>query len=285
MTMPNNNKFFITKSNFKKIVFKTKLNIDQNISKIFESIYSDINLRPYINDKEASTIKKTIDFLECSEEFLLNIKDDTIKGKTNFSSNSNFIFVSVSSPKYHKNSSCETLSNDFENFEIPSEIMERGKDEIKKFREFANKNKKLLKDDKEDVFIFKLTYEFKLTTHINKILFNNSGYVDLYKQSEKDIEVKIKETIEKIESFRETEEGRNAIRGYIYSSVRNTENLKPLEKELLLYKRLLIDLVMQFNVNKFKNENEDITFSEKLLEFYGFQKCAMCFPEKIEFNL
>ena len=38
---------------------------------------------------------------------------------------------------------------------------------------------------------------------------------------------------------------------------------------------------MEFNIQK----NNGLTFSENLLEFYGFQKCRVCFSNGIKYEL
>ena len=54
-------------------------------------------------------------------------------------------------PAYHKAIDCPRISANYENFEIPEAIREKGVDEVVKFRKWFEENKHLL--DKPDVFV------------------------------------------------------------------------------------------------------------------------------------
>ena len=210
--------YSITTSNFKKLIYKSQIEIEKNISILFESIYDKIDLSPYVSTNEAATIFKAVKFLMDSENFMLDLKNKNIinrdKGNS-VASRSNYIFTS--SPKYHENNDCKTLLNDFKNFEIPEEIRKKGDEEIAKFRDFAKENADFLKNGKEDIFIYKLKMKFSLKQPISKILYSNSGKIEVSKLSHLNIEENILNTIEKIEKLKETEEGRISIKKYMYA--------------------------------------------------------------------
>jgi hypothetical protein len=239
-------KYSITISNFKKIIEESKIIIEEDITTTFRSIYGEINLRPYLNNKEAIDIRKLAEFLTNSEMHASLFKGKKISNqiKKAIPSRSNYIFTSSSSsPKYHKNSECRTLLNDFENFEIPAEIKDKGEEEIVKFRAFARENRGLLKNGNEYLFIQKLKEKFDLTSDINKISFNNSGKVDVLKMSTINIKEKISEIIKNLEEINKSDKGRESIKQYMFTPnkmikvMKENENICLLDLEVLELKK------------------------------------------------
>lgn len=280
--------YYITRSNFKKMVFSSKIEVEDNIIKLYKEVYDKLDLTPYINYREIKSLKKQILFLEKTEDFLMTLeKDSRIKNTktSNRSSNSDFIFNDLGSPRYHLDSTCKTLSNNYLNFEVPEEITSRGLDEIASFRKFAYDNRKLLNEGREDVFLLRLKGRFRLQHPIGRIEFDNSGRTSVSDTEDScdlaGLQDKIKITIEKIEYFRQTEEGRKAIKSYLYASIKHLTtniNLNNSEKELLEFKRDLINLIINYHIRK--NKVNGTTFSKYLLFLYGFEPCGKCCAEK-----
>lgn len=283
-------KYSITTSNFKKIIEESKIKIEEDITITFKSIYGEINLRPYLNEKEAIDIRKLIDFLLNSETYVSTLKKQKgdSQGKKTIPLQSRYIFTSSSSsPKYHKNNECRTLLNNFENFEIPREIEVQGKEEIAKFREFARENRGLLKNGKEHLFIIKLKEKFNLNSDINKISFNNSGKIEVLKMSTPNIKEEISKIIKNLEAINNSDAGRKSIKKYMFvpgkmiKIMEKNETLCLGDLEVIAMKKKLLDLIIEFNIQK----NKGLTFTENVLEFYGFEKCGVCFSDEIRYEL
>lgn len=285
------NKYAITTSNFKKLVQRTKIEIEEDIITTFKSIYAETNLRPYINNNEATDIRKLAEFLVNTEKYGSALQKQREKSALpigNKATSNHYLFTSASvAPSYHKGIDCKTLANDFENFEIPLEIRSKGDDEIIRFRNFARDNRGLLKNGKEYLFIQRLKDEFRLKCDINKISFHNSGKVEVSKMSTPNIKENIAQIIEKLEEIRATEHGRLSIKKYMFApstaarALRLNENLNDTDREILEHKKNLLDLIIEFNIQK----SDGLSFSENLLQFYGFKKCGVCFSDETRFEL
>ncbi len=285
------NKYAITTSNFKKLVQRTKVEIEEDIITTFKSIYSETNLRPYLNQKEATDIRKLTEFLVNTEKYdsaLQKQREKIALPVANNATSNHYLFTSASvAPSYHKSVDCKTLANDFENFEIPLEIRNKGNDEVNRFRNFAKENRGLLKNDREYLFIQKLKDEFRLKCDINKISFHNSGKVEVSKMSTPNIKENISQIIKRLEEIRATEDGMQSITKYMFApstaarALRENENLNETDREVLEHKKNLLDLIIEFNIQK----SDGLNFSETLLQFYGFKKCGICFSDEMRFEL
>lgn len=288
--MSHQEKYFITSSNFKKLVFASKIWIHSEISEVYREIFDKANVSNLINHNEARRIRKVILFLQESEERLISLEAQnkfTSGRKPLNSSTGNFLFES-GPPKYHTSSSCETLSKDFDNFEVPEEVISRGEDEVKAFRDFARANRKLLGEGKEDIFLLRLQNQFSLHSRIGKVSFPNSGKIDVPSQtiqiSPNEIADKIEVAIEVLNSFRATPEGLVAFKKLMYAPINRLHDSElsftEVERSLLEGKRNLINLIMQYHIQKHRGGNT--TFSAKLLEMYGFKACGSCCEDNID---
>lgn len=241
------NKYAITTSNFKKLVQRTKIEIEEDIITTFKSIYSETNLRPYLNKKEATDIRKLAEFLINTEKYGSALQKQLEKSAlpaVNKAMPNHYLFTSASlAPSYHKSIDCKTLANDFENFEIPLEIREKGEGEVNRFRNFAKENRGILKNGKEYLFIQKLKDEFRLKCDINKISFHNSGKVEVSRMSTPNIKENITRIIERLEEIRATEDGRLSLTKYMFApstaarALRENETLNDTDREVLEHKK------------------------------------------------
>jgi hypothetical protein len=288
--MPIQDKYFITSSNFKKLVQASHIKVNENLTDVYQKIYSTSDLSKILNHNEARSIRKSTLFLQESEKQLLELEklnkiNNSASKQT--TSTKKFIFES-GAPKYHTSSSCETLTRDFNNFTIPDEIRRRGESEIEAFIEFAKANRKLLGEGKEDIFLLRLQTQFKLESRIDKVSYPNSGKFDIPSQYENvnlsDITARIEVTIEILNSFTATEEGKNAVKKLIFAPLKRLYEdeiiLSAIERSLLETKRDLINLILQYHT--YKHKDGTVTFSASLLEFYGFKPCGVCCKENIE---
>lgn len=284
--MNQEKKYYVTTSNFKNIVLRSEIQIESDIFEIYKKAYDKIDLSSYINYKEAQSIRKSAIFLEQTDELLISLQqknEEKIQRRKNLESSSNFLFV-AGAPKYHIDDTCKTLSNDFANFEVPEEILIRSKEDVKKFREFAIKNRKILTEGKEDLFLQSLKTTFSLQSDISKIVLPNSGRTNFHKPSEiasiDDVTLRIEKLIHEIELLRKTDEGEKVFKNYVFASTKkliSDKNLSDTARELLEIKRHLINSVLQYNA--MKNARGDLTFSASLLKLYGFEPCGICCSE------
>ncbi len=275
-------RYYLTTSNFRKLVFKSHIVVEDNIVEVYRQVFEGADLTPYLNHKEVKSLLKNILFLQKSESVLISLEKESqkkIEQSSRLDSPSKFLFV-AGAPKYHANSNCETLRADFENFEVPAEIYNRGPTDVKNFREFALKNRNLLSEGREDVFQLRLKNQFNLKLPLGKISAPNSGTSILSIENELQIDeivARIYKMIKKVESFKQTEEGSNAVKNFMYASTKNLfsgAKLSDIERELLETKRELINLILDYHI---KNEmNGSVTYSEDLLRLYGFEPCRVC---------
>ena len=99
-----------------------------------------------------------------------------------------------------------------------------------------------------------------------------------------EVVARIHKAIQKIESFKQTEDGAKAVKNFMYSSTKSLfsgVNLSDTERELLETKRELINLILDYHVKK--EAGGSVTYSEDLLRLYGFEPCRVCCPIDLGF--
>lgn len=279
--------FYVTNFNFNRIIANSKIDIEFQLDRVYKTIYEICSLDKYLNHKEAKLLCKKILFLELSDERLVEWEEEArlrASEKKSFLSSSNLLFVS--SPKFHKDASCETLQSDFQNYRVPEEIRQRGPEEISRFRQFAYDNRKLIGEGREDVFLMRIAQEFRLGQELGKISMPNSGAASHRKLGDltlDEVEKRIAALLDSIEKMRESPEGNRAITSYIYSPTPNrllstNENLTDTERAVLQAKSELLELVLYYHVLKHKSGS--ISFDISLLKLFGFEKCGKCLRDK-----
>lgn len=283
--MEQQKKYYITQSNLKKLVYRTGV-ANQVVSDAYDEIYDEIDLRDFVSSKEAQQLAALAAFLKKSEQELVALAAQSKPALSN-TKNNPFVFLS-GSPKYHKDETCETLSKDFENFEIPEEIKMRGENEIQSFRDFAKSNRKLINDGREDVFLQRLKNQFRLRFPIDKVSFSNSGQTQTPQYEGADLcqlSTSVKQAFDRLAELQESEEGAKALRSHRYAPLRllREKNLGPTERLVLERKRELIDFVTKYIVAKYKPTNG--LFSQRMLQVYGFEPCAVCCDDEKGFDL
>lgn len=287
--MTDVNRYFLTTSNFRKLVYKSHVEVGENIVEAYRQVFEGADLMPYLNHNEVKTLLKSILFLQKSEDALSILEKEGQKKfaeRKRLDSPSKFLFV-AGAPKYHAKSNCETLQADFENFEVPEEISSRGAGEVKSFREFALKNRKLLSEGREDVFQMRLRSQYRLTQPLGKVSAPNSGTSPWGMDNEikiDEIVARIHKAINKIESFKESEEGNKAYEAYMYASTKilfSEGGMDSVKRQLLEAKRELIGLIVDYHVKK--EMGGSVTYSEELLKLFGFEPCRVCCPVNLAF--
>ncbi len=135
-------KYFITAANFFRLIDQSMVEISMAMEDAYHRAYELISLKPYVNEKEVVALNKQILFLEKTGEYLIDLENKAKQEKKDLNQRTSGTYVFDSgTPKYHKSEACESLTKDFYNFLIPHEIKEQGNDAVKKFKEFASRNK------------------------------------------------------------------------------------------------------------------------------------------------
>jgi len=266
---------YITLSNMMSIVYQTDLDSFDSDKEIYKNpIY-------FFSEFEKKRLLAAHELFDNPDLFLT----ETYKPRN--TEDTLTMVYEGSSPSYHENVDCSRLRSDYENFEIPPEIKQRGAEKINEFREWFRGVEHLYKES-PDIFVARLHARWKIITNVNAINIGNSGAVEMENRSlakiEQEIDKKIKEA------------GR-----FYYQSEKNTKILKAFSrktymaykdemwgnntgysddevKELLkdyderFKKPLLQDLTHYYRAKL----NPDIKMEGRLLEELGFIACRQC---------
>ena len=257
---------FITLNNFKSIVCKTNYSKDcQDLEDLYKSKLSHI-----LSEPELALLRSYKAILESSPLELESYKPVLKKADTK-----NHVYKWLP-PAYHFSSSCERLRSDYQNFEIPPEIKDKGDSEIAKFREFFSEHRSLLKDG-EGKFLDKLEAVFFLKNRPISIFANNSGSLATDNIDLEHLENTIDLLLHDAEKFRNKDEvTKLKIRNLGYGTHKQKEAK---EKGTILYiwhheyKQELKNLLTHYFRVKF---NPDLVFSGLLLDTLGFKRCGHC---------
>ena len=196
-------------------------------------------------------------------------------------------------PAYHLDEHCDKLKLDFTNFELPSEIKEKGEDEIKKFRNWFKQNMYLL--DKPDVFKVRLELAFGLKNAPESIDHLNSGVEKIENLNLNELKSRVDGIISRSAKYF-NESGprkkevikrytKNTYLGFSKQILNNNdtgfddETIKKFLREYdKHFKKPLKLLLIQFYRVKL---NPKLSFEGKLLEQLGFKLCSNCYKNSI----
>lgn len=270
---------YITKNNFSKIANIAIGELTDGINAICSRVYGYKDISKYLNHREIKDMECKRLLIEDTNKYIEEYFEKQRKklGKKSSGASSPFVFLTAGSPKFHYNKDCDFITKDYINFYIPPEIEGRGENEIEKFRSFANSNKQLLIDKKEDVFIFRLKNQFQLKNDISKLSISNSGVRNIILGVDFDVSTRIDEIMESIDLIGQTETGKDVLRRYIYLDHYKQNRVSEGNKialEILMLKSELIDLLVKFHLKK--NEKSGFSFEKKFLESIGFEGCRAC---------
>ena len=210
-----------------------------------------------------------------------------------------FLFENKSNPSYHLNNDCKRLNSEYENYEIPLQIRELGKDAVCEFRDsvkniiYLFENDKLAFKMRFDIIckglVRKYSEENWQEINLEKFIKDNSGLIDLENLSAKELEKLIDDKIK--------EAGR-----YYYANKKNTIILKrfsrashlayindPIKDNNTGYSDLEVKEFLKDYDEKFKKplkklliqyymiiSNTDLSIDNKILEELGFKVCKTC---------
>lgn len=197
-------------------------------------------------------------------------------------------------PAYHKFSSCPRLQSDYQNFEIPSDIKERGPKVVQEFRDWFEGVKHLL-GDKPDIFAARLKARWGIVTNPKAINRDNSGTTAIENLTIKELESEINSLIREAGRFyHENDKNKEILKrfsklaGYLASKkdiYNNDTNYSDEEvKELLRfydneYKRPLKKNLIEYYRLKL---NPEIEMEGYFLERLGFNPCGHCHSDEYE---
>lgn len=268
---------YITTANANSIIYK----IDVNSLDLQGELYK----RPiyFFNKYEKNSLLAIKELFLDSEKFY-NEYYKPIITKDTF----NFVFEGKP-PAYHKSIDCNRISSDYENFQIPESIKEKGKETVIKFRKWFLENQYLL--SKPDIFIARLQMRWGIVSNLKNINKENSGFTEFENFTPKQIEEKIDSLIIKAGKlyYEETEIlkrfNKYAYLGNKESPIKNNNTgfSDKKVKEVLSYfedniKKPLRPLLIQyFRVTI----NPELNLNDRILEQLGFKPCSQCYKFKI----
>ena len=196
-----------------------------------------------------------------------------------------------SKPRYHSNLECKRLALDFQNFEIPEEIKEKGLQEINRFRLWFKENKELL--EKPDVFDMRLSAAFGLRHKIKHVNYDNSGYTEVENLDLYQVKNSIEDLLNEIDEYYRNSSDRK--KKVIYKYRKRTylayksepipdndtgyadETIKEfLKKYDQKFKVPLRKLLINYYRARF---NQNLKFEGYLLEQLGFLPCLTCYSD------
>ena len=121
------------------------------------------------------------------------------------------IFVYEGSlPSYHKYENCDRLSSNFVNYRIPTQIKEKGEEEIEKYRVWFKENESVF-SERPDIYQMRLQTKFGIVENIQKVDYKNSGNVYKENLTLQEIEARIDSLLHNAAEFYKRNEKRQAV--------------------------------------------------------------------------
>jgi hypothetical protein len=269
---------YITIANAQQIIYKTEiksLELDGSVYK--RKIF-------FFSKFERNSLLAIQELLKDPEKFFTEIYKPVVVKDTH-----KFVYEGKP-PAYHQAKDCPRMSANYENFEIPEGIREKGFDEVINFRKWFEENKHLL--EKPDVFVIRLELRWGIVTNPKAIKRDNSGWTEVENYELEELEKKIDQLLR--------EAGR-----YYYESSKNSTILRKFNKYTFLAYRdepienndtgypddVVKTLLKEYN-DKFKKPlkrllieyyrltlNPDLKLEGNLLDQLGFKPCGQCYGE------
>lgn len=277
---------FITKSNFYRIHREIKL--EDNINYFERLDYK----KPiyFLNKKEIIYLNSFKELLKNSK-YLISKYYAPIKNTDSFT----YVFEGIS-PSYHLNTKCINLNSSFENYKIPDQIINQGKEKIIQYRKWFKQNSYLI--DTPDIFEFRIQKKFKIKISINSVLHANSGIEQIDNLNLQELENKIDFYLSKAGQYfkNSSNEKKEIIRkfqkitflAYTDYEIKNNEtrfsdkNIKLFLKQYdTHFKKPVKELLKQYYKVKY---NPELKFEGELLEQLGFKPCKACLKKLDESN-
>lgn len=186
---------YISKSNASRIIrtidFKTEVNFKGRIYPKEIEVF---------NKKDRSHFLALAELYENPESFVKK-KYSQIKNVDTL----NYVFEGTQ-PAYHASNECTRLNSVFQNFKLPVEIINKGKEEITRFRNWFKDNKGLL--DKPDVFAMRLQSAFGILNSLHSVEYNPSGIHEIDNLNLEELEKQIEALLKKIDDYYDNSDSR-----------------------------------------------------------------------------
>jgi len=267
---------YITLSNINHTIFQTDIkSLDLN---------SEVYKRPiyFLNKLEKNKLRAVRELINDSENFLneyyspIEVNEDTYR----------YMYES-SMPSYHKDIGCERLNSKYENFEIPEEIISKGKNEVIEFRKWFQNSKHLIEEGKSDAFVMRLQAKYKINTNPKNINRSNSGVISIENLTVEKIEERINKLIDDAGKAYHKYKEIIAKYGKCAYKWKNTELLNETAYSDAEVKRVLEGyqkhIKTPFNgllIEYYRiTLNPNLNFEEKILDQLGFRPCFKCYKK------
>ena len=267
---------YITLANASSIVYKSEIkNLDLQGEIYKKKIY-------FFSKYEKNGLLAIKELLENPEAYFTEIYEPFVAQDTYT------LVYEGRKPAYHKNLHCDALNSDYENFEIPREIRDTGKEKVIEFRMWFEGVRHLL-EDRPDAFVARLQAKWGINTNVNAIKRGNSGHLELENITIESLENRIDERIKAAARFYYksdmTKEVLRILSQYTFLAYKddpisiNRTGFKDEEvKRLLKYydktfkAPLKKDLVEYYRLGL----NPDIQMEGHFLKALGFKTCGHC---------
>lgn len=271
---------YITNFNLNRIIKSVELEASD--------LLDNFELKKNLSRDELLLLSQTREFFKNNKLKVITFKPIEVEDKYR-------LLNEGSKPAYHINDSCDRLNSKYINYYVPSEVQDKGQEEVKRFRKYVQG---LLNSEGvlEEASILAIKAEFLFSdNHFGKIERDNSGGVDfsiaLRKLSLDELEVQLQENQKKISDFSKKSKEHKKVYNIRYKEPREIRNLmnsrsaeiRALVDELATLKEQLI-LVL---IEKFKKETgfSQSDIEENLLEELGFMPCKTCIDTKQSLDL
>lgn len=265
--MSQNNEVYITKSN---------LNALKNRFKVAKEITNEI-MKSEVYKKDISWILSNLEIEFLFVEKLILSKDERLNIISSHTrQNYQYLFGENKKPKYHRDQFCEFLKSNFENFEIPEEIKDKGIGEIEKFKKFAIDNKSLYHED-EQKFLQKIESHFFLKNPIKKVNYTNTGIEQFSELTIDNMEQEIDLHLAKCQEFMNANPERTKlIKDNTYAPLKSIKKRNlggDVEEWHEIYKKNLRKMLSAYYAKLY---NSKFAFNESFLSGLGFEGCRGC---------
>ncbi|MGL5126070.1 MAG: hypothetical protein ACRC6U_08860 [Fusobacteriaceae bacterium] len=272
---------YITKSNLNRLVRSFKIqraNFNFNIKDIGHGLDNCCLFSTF--EKNQILLSKNI--IQDQESFLSNNKNILIKNESE--KNYEYKIFKSSPPAYHKNSECDRLNNDYENYIIDEKLP---KEKINEYREWFKKHILLFEGGNKEALNFKIFLkkhnekwgvELEIPIHENK---KNSGTETI--NLDRIVEIK-KEIIEicRVVDAKDKKFFKTKLKQSYIAEKNDSKEIKNLYikkytkelKEIHKKKQEIIKILIQFFLDKTTKDKR--YFSKNILEIAGFKACRCC---------
>lgn len=267
---------YISKSNASRIVQM----IDFNNTKIFEGTLYNKNIAIF-HKKDRNRLLALSELYSDPQKFL-DSRYAQIKNVDTLS----YVFEGSQSA-YHSNKECPKLNTTFYNFKIPEEIIEKGAEEVKKFRNWFKANQSLLTN--HQVFEMRMTAAFGVRQSLKQIEHQPSGIQKIENLNLENLEAEIDNLLNEIQEYYEKADAKtrrvidtfqkNASIGYMKEPIKDRIGFtdRALKEFLVKYNEAfkvpLKKLLMEYYRIK---SNPLLAFEGNILEQLGFRPCSVC---------